>query len=383
MKVGFVIEQLAPQRGGAEQWSWQFLQQLLLQRHEVHVLASYFAPEVKCSGIVPHLLPTSHRRLEFAAAADAKLSQLNLDVVHDTGCGWRCDVFQPHGGSRLAAIESNLNLLPGWLRPLKRRANRVLPRYRTFHRLLERQYARDGRVFLALSRRVADDMRRLHSVPADAIRVVYNGVDTTRFSPVHAGSHREAVRHAWEVGDDELLTLIVAHNFRLKGVPQLIRAAGQLRRSGLPVHVIVAGNCRDRRSEWLARRCGAKVTFTGSVVDPVPFYAAADLYVQPTFYDPCSLVVLEALASGLPVITTKANGAGELIRPGEEGTLLDDPRDIAALVEAIGELSSAALRQRMSRAARILSLEHTLEQNALQILNIYDEIHRRGQKRAA
>lgn len=383
MNIGFVIEQLAPQRGGAEQWSWQFIQQLLTHRHEVHVLSSYFAPEVKCAGIVPHLIPTSHRRLEFAVAAEEKLRELRLDVVHDTGCGWRCDVFQPHGGSRLAAIESNLEMQTPWFKPFKRQANRLLPRYRTFRKLLERQYALDGRVFLALSRRVADDMQRLHGIPSEAIRVVYNGVDTGRFSPVHAVQHREAVRHAWDVADEELLVLIVAHNFRLKGVPQLIRAGGRLRNAGLPVHVMVAGNGRDRRCEWLARRHGAKVTFTGPVADPVPLYAAADLYVQPTFYDPCSLVVLEALASGLPVITTRANGAGELIAQDVEGTLLDDPRDTQSLAAAIERLSPLDIRLRMGRAARILALEHTLEQNCLEILDVYDEIHGRAKKLAA
>lgn len=383
MNIGFVIEQLDPQRGGAEHWSWQFIQQLLAHRHEVHVLSSYFAPEVKCSGIVPHLVPTTHGRLEFAAAVEGMLRRLPLDVVHDTGCGWRCDVFQPHGGSRLAAIEANLQLQPAWLRPAKRLANQVLPRYRTFCRLLDRQYTVDGRIFLALSRRVADDMQRLHGVPAEAVRVVYNGVDTARFSPLHRGTHRTPVRLAWEVADNELLVLIVAHNYRLKGVPALIRAAGRLRQAGLPVHVMVTGNDRHGGCRWLARRCGARVTFTGATVDPAPFYAAADLYVQPTYYDPCSLVVLEALASGLPVITTRANGAGELIAQDVEGRLLDDPADVDALAASIRDLADAGVRQRMGRAARILALEHTLEQNCLEILDVYDEIHRRGQSRAA
>ena len=145
--------------------------------------------------------------------------------------------------------------------------------------------------------------------------MVPNGVDTERFSPRHREDQGRTVRRRLGVDDSTLLLLIVAHNFRLKGVPALIKAVSRLTASGRSVHLTVVGGKRLgawRRKASLAG-IGSQVTFVGAVDSAVPFYAAADIYVQPTFYDPCSLVVLEAMAAGLPVITSRQNGVSELL----------------------------------------------------------------------
>src|SRR5439155_7596627 len=79
----------------------------------------------------------------------------------------------------------------------------------------------------------------------------------------------------------------------------------------------------------------ARVSFAGAVADPRPFYRDADFFVLPTKHDPCSLVVLEALAMGLPVISTKFNGACEIMTDGVHGYVLDDPADVNALAAAM------------------------------------------------
>ena len=129
------------------------------------------------------------------------------------------------------------------------------------------------------------------------------------------------------------------------------------------------------RFRRLARRLrvDGRVHFVGTVEDSVPYYAAADVYVQPTFYDPCSLVVLEALASGLPVITTRFNGAGELMTPGEHGYLLEEPADAAALAGQMSDLIDAGRRRRMSRQARELALKHSFQDNVNRVLAVYHE----------
>lgn len=376
MNVGLVIERFDPRRGGAEQWTWQFAQRLIERGHQVHVTArSFTAPEHRLA-VCEEPIDAPQSRIEFAAAAERRLRRLGLDVVHDMGVGWYCDVFQPHGGSRRAAFEQNLLLLPRWLRPLKRRAAHALPRYREFEELVARQYADDGRLLVALSQMVARHFRLLHGVGSRRIRVIYNGVDVSRFTPERRETEREAVRAHLGVSDDEVLLLIVAHNYRLKGVPALIEATGRLVREGWPVRLAIAGGRHPERYARLARRRGASAAtlWLGPVDDAAPFYAAADVYVQPTLYDPCSLVVLEALASGLPVITSRFNGAGELLTPGSEGELLDDPQDAAELVERLRPLFNATRRERMGQAARQLALEHSLERNCDEMLALYEEV---------
>ena len=377
MRVGLVIEEFDPSRGGVEQWTAQFTERLLERGHEVHVVARRFSSQTLATPIVAHPLGRVPSRVGFAEAAQRMVQSLDLDVVHDTGCGWSCDVFQPHGGSRAAAARRNLLLSPRWMRPIKRAVSGLLPRYREFDALSARQYADDGRLVLALSRRVAADFVHLHGVRPERIRLIYNGVDTRRFSPERRPTYRETIRRRLGISPETTLLLIVAHNFRLKGVPMLLRAmsAWNDRR---PLHLAVVGGKHVERFARKARRMGLKdrVTFVGPVDDTVPFYTAADVYVQPTFYDPCSLVVLEALAAGLPVVTSRQNGASELMTEGVHGHMLDDPADTDRFLACVESLMDADRREQIGRAARRLALEHTLDQNVDEVIAVYEEINR-------
>ena len=376
MRIGLVIEQFNPQRGGAEQWTCQFTEQLLRFGHEVHVVAGVFSASTDAMPIVRHPLPKTRSRLDFAAAAERKLRGLPLDVIHDMGSGWYCDVFESHDGSRWAQWEQKLQTLPGYLRPAKRRLARVLPRYQEFRKLMARQFADPGRIILALSRMVAVDYLRYHGVHPEQIRLIYNGVDTERFSPEHRKQYREPLRRHLGVDEDETLLVFVGHDFQRKGLSTAIRATARLVRAGEAVRLLVVGGRHLWRPRRLARRLRAHrhVTLLGSVADPVPFYAAADVYVLPTFYDPCSLGVLEAAASGLASVTTRFNGAGEMLHDGVDGILMDDPADDEELADRLRPLLDRQTREDMGRAARHFALDHTLARNCDEIVAVYRDI---------
>ncbi len=376
MKVGLVLERFDASRGGREQWTLLFAQRLAARGHEVHVVAREFSAEAGRLPLVPHRVDCAGSAEAFGRAAAGVLAPLALDVVHDMGCGWQCDVFQPHGGSQAALTERKLAFAPWWLRGLKRAIHRWLPRQRSFRRLAERQYADRGQILLALSQTVADDFVRLHGVARERIRVVYNGVDTDRFSPERCAPHREATRRALGVGPSERLALIVAHNFRLKGVPVLLTAVARLAAEGLPVWLAVAGGKRLAGWRGRAARLGLArtVRFVGPIDDPLPYYAAADLYVHPTIYDACSLVVLEAAACGLPIVTSRSNGAAELFHDGVDARLLADPADAGELAASIRAVLDEPTRQRMGAAARQTVLAHSFERNVERILDVYEEV---------
>jgi len=373
MRIALVIENLDPGRGGVEQWTWQFAGRLVAAGHETHVVAREFADDATSLGICVHRIGEARSRLEFAADAERCLAELHADVIHDTGCGWQCDVFQPHGGARGAAFEQNLRLLAPWVRPLKRRMAAWLPRYREFAELNARQYAGRDRLFVAISKMVARDLQEHHGVRPEQIRLVYNGVDVERFSPEACRIHRDAVRERLGLRPEDVLLLIVAHNFPLKGGPTLLRAASRLKDERHPVKVCVVGGKGPARSA-VASRLQGSITSAGSVADAVPFYAAADVYVQPTFYDPCSLVALEALSCGLPVVTSRFNGAAELMTPGLEGFVVNDPGDDRELADCLRPLMDAACRRTMGRAARELATEHPLERNCRELIEVYEEV---------
>jgi len=384
MRIGLVIEHFDPRRGGAERWTCQLAEQLLARGHDVHVVAGDTQPEGPPLPVHFHPLPGKHTRLGFAAAAEDKLRRLPLDVIHDMGAGWYADVLLSHDGVRFAQWEQKVRMLPAWTRPIKRAMIRHLPRYESFRRLIARQVSEPHRIIMALSRMVADDYRRFLGVGDERLRLIYNGVDARRFTPDDRKQHRQPTRRELGVGEGEVLLLFVGHDFVRKGLATLLRAMGRLARGGLPLRLAVVGGKRIAPYRRLAERhgAGASVRFVGPVADPTPYYAAADAYVLPTFYDPCSLGVLEAASAGLPCITTRMNGAGELLTEGVSGYVIDDPADDAALAERLSRVTDTNRCQAMGAAARQMALQNTFERNVENVLGIYAEVAGRRRRAA-
>jgi UDP-glucose:(heptosyl)LPS alpha-1,3-glucosyltransferase len=133
--------------------------------------------------------------------------------------------------------------------------------------------------------------------------------------------------------------------------------------------------------EQMAKNLGVAdvVRFLGFVPDPRNAYFAADLLVHPTFYDPCSLVVQEAMACGLPVITSRYNGASELLNPPHDGLVIRDPHDGEELAGALGYFLDPGRRQACARAALRGARKWTFADHYRQLLKLLDEAVRRKQ----
>ena len=288
------------------------------------------------------------------------------------GDSWSGNVFQPHYGSRLANRERNNARRPKWQQGLRQQIIRRLPRYQHIDQFVARQYASHQRIYVALWKMVARDLQRCHGVPPHLIHTIRNGVDIERFSPTSCARHRSRIRHNLEIADHEVLLLIVAHNFWLKGLPNLLRAHRALVQKGCLVRLAVCGGRHLQGPFPRAAGPDKSVWMLGPVENTVPFYAAADVYVHPTYYDACSLVILEAMACGLPAITTMWNGAGELISNGCEGFLIPDPNDTDLLVKHLTTLMRPDKRHAMGLAARKLMRGHSAEPNFQQFWKIYE-----------
>ncbi|HEX3602266.1 MAG TPA: glycosyltransferase family 4 protein [Lacipirellulaceae bacterium] len=382
MRIGIVVDDLNRRRGGMSEWCWQFIHAIARRGAEAYLIAQGFGEDGLPANVVQHQLPRTKSRLEFAAAAEQAAKGLALDIVHDMGIGWHFDIFQPHGGSYAAWMARRLDMYPAWFRAVKRPIDALLPRRRDYSRHWKRQceaMKRSDTTIIALSNLVANDFVDLSSIPPSRIAVIHNGVDCNRFSPALRAEHRSVIRRQLGVDDGTLLLLLAAHNFRLKGVPELLRVAARLTENRRRAHVVIAGGKRLKRWQLAAARLkiGDSVTFLGTVADMAPLYAAADVYVHPTYYDPCSLVLLEAAASGLPIVTTrKRNGAVELFRENEILTV-DNPSASDALYERIDALFDERLRRSLSSAARNVALRNTIERNVAQIAKLYENrVHR-------
>jgi UDP-glucose:(heptosyl)LPS alpha-1,3-glucosyltransferase len=382
VNVAFVIENLDPSRGGAETYVARFARTLVKGGHEVAVYTAEAEREI--DGVTLVRVPlrgfTARARvLNFDRDTTECLLAADHDVVMAVGNTSTMDVFQPHGGTYSGTLEHNaLKVSSRAGRALARRLRRLSPKRQALLEIERRQYdPAKSRLFVALSRMVERHMKRYHNVPDERIRVVYNGVDTERFHPGLRDEHREAARRELEIGPEEVAVLIVAHNPGLKGLGQLIRAMGLVADRGHKEgRLIVVGRSRAKRRYWNeAYKVGLanRVHFVGPTREVERYYGAADLYCQPTFYDPCSLVVLEALAAGLPVVTSVYNGASELITEGVEGSIIQDPHDVSSLADVLAHFWDPETRLAAGEAARKLALEHTLQTNYREMMRVFDE----------
>ncbi len=264
------------------------------------------------------------------------------------GAGWCGDVFQPHGGSWASVCHRKLRAWPTCLRPLKQAFDQFSPRQREHRAPMKQQFADRGQIMVALSHFVARDFQHFHGIRPEQIRIIYNGVDPERFSPQPDAELRQPLRRQLGVAPDEVLALTVAHNFPLKGVPSLLRAMSRLVADRRPIRLAVVGGKRLGRWRRTAARLGLgdRVRFVGSVESSAPYYAAADFCVHPTWYDPCSLVLLEAAASGLPVVTTReCNGVAELFQDGVDALLVSHPGEVDELAQKMNVLLDEAVRR--------------------------------------
>jgi UDP-glucose:(heptosyl)LPS alpha-1,3-glucosyltransferase len=147
--------------------------------------------------------------------------------------------------------------------------------------------------------------------------------------------------------------------------------------------LVVAGGKKADRFVKLAEKLGVAriVKFVG-LVEPLPYYAAADVFVHPTWYDPCSLVTLEASSCGLPVITSRFNGAAELMGAGVEGYVISDPADVETLAGHMKALMQPPQRRQMGEAGRAMAMRHTLGDQTEEFVELYKEILSRKRTRS-
>lgn len=229
---------------------------------------------------------------------------------------------------------------------------RLNPLHPLLLRLEEEHFrARRYRKVLALTEAVKADLGRLYDVPAADVTVISNGFSPTEFNPERRAERRAAMRSRLGLRENEVALLFVANELARKGYATILDAMRSLKSDRL--RLLVVGRVPSEKVLREARRCGVgdRVTACGPTGDVSAFHAAADLFVLPTQYEAFCLSILEALGSGMPVITTRVPGAGDAIQPGVNGYLMDDPRSGEQLREKLLRLLDDDHRALLSRQA--------------------------------
>lgn len=380
VKIGLVILHADPARGGAERYTIDLASALRERRHEVTLLASSFdkAPEgVGQVRLDARGMTRAGRYVNFLDSLDAHLKQHRYDIVHAMLPVRQCDVYHPHAGVAAEALESgHLKHRGKVARALSKQFNLLNARRRRFaaveRELLE---AAEPPVVLCLSNYVKAAVKKHYAIAEERLEKLFNGIDLERFDPQKRTEARGQVRNRLGIGDGQVVALIIAQDFERKGLGEAIEALANV---DPRLVLVVVGKEDPSHYEILAHelKVAGRVKFAGATTDPQSFYQAADFLVLPTRHDPCSLVVLEALAMGVPVISTKQNGACEVTTQGVHGFILEDPGDIAALAEAMRVMMDDKARARMREAC--LQLRECLSQewHLTRLIEIYERLVR-------
>jgi len=372
MKLGIVRQRYTP-FGGAERFVERAIDALTLRGVGIRVYTRRW-PRARTGTMEPVIcdpfyLGSLWRDASFARAVRAALARDRPEVVQTHERIEGCDIFRAGDGLHRVWLEERL------------RAGDRLTRLRIaanpYHRYIldaeARVFAHPGlEAVICISQMVRDDIRAHFAIPDERLHVIYNAVDRREFGP-EVRTHRAATRAALGLNDGHVVFLLVGSGFARKGVATAISA---LERLPSQARLVIVGRDKNpKRYARMVRHAGlsSRVVFAGPRQDPRPYYGAADAFVLPTLYDPLSNAVLEALACGLPVVTSRRCGAGELVVAHDAGWICD-AHDDAAIAEAMGRLLDPEVR--MLRGARAQAAVAALTPEAMtqRLLRLYESL---------
>jgi UDP-glucose:(heptosyl)LPS alpha-1,3-glucosyltransferase len=347
VRIALVIERFEPERGGVEAVAWQAAHGLAAAGDEVHVVARRAAAG---AGVRVHRVRVPAvwqplRVLAFSRAAARAAPRGAFDVVHSFSRTRRQDVYRAGGGSHAHYLEAEGG---SWLR-------RLSPRHRVLLAIERRVFADTSQWILCNSGLVRDELIRRHGIDPARLAVIHNGVDLARFDPARRARLGPPLRAALGAGG-EPAWLLLGSGWRRKGLDTALRALA----AGGPGEAALWVAGRDDPAPWRARAealgVARRVRFLGPRCDPEALLAAADALLLPTRFDAFANASLEAAASGIPVVTSAANGASEVL--GEGALVVADPGDVAGFARALDALVEPAVRAARGAAARRAAERH-------------------------
>ncbi len=340
--------------GGAELYLQRLLLALKEDGHELHLFAESWS--ARPDGIELHPVSAGGNRAErpvrFSAAVDRELARHQFDCILSLERTKRQDIYRAGDGLHREWLRQRRRFAPWW--------KKLFVGMGAFHSNMKALEAEsfnpaNTRHVIVNSDMVKREILANFRIPAERIHLVRNGVDVNHYQ----SGNRKALRQRYGIQDDEFLLLFVGSGWERKGLKFLLQAYESLTANNIRLLVVGKGKKPIFTPQG--------TIFTGPIDDVRDAYHAADLLVFLPIYEPSSNVVYEALASDLAVVTTKFNGASEIIREGKNGTVLSDPSNLPAVVKAIEKW-----RARRGSIETTAKEELSLERNVRETLAVID-----------
>jgi UDP-glucose:(heptosyl)LPS alpha-1,3-glucosyltransferase len=362
-------------KGGTERDLYQTAEGLRGRGHQVHLFCSEYGVPAP-SGTVAHTIPVipmgrTLRLWSFAILAPGIIKRYNCDVVVGFGRLLSQDVLRSGGGTHREFL-----LRMAQQRSLPHRIWRFLSFYHQSVLQIEKRQFSDRHLMriIAVSEEVRRDIKSNYQIANDRISVLYNGVDHQRFHPSRRASMRKSIRARWHVPNEAHLVLFVGSGFLRKGLDRIIRIWN---RPGLShVYLMVAGDDGRMRyyKNWAHSIAGERIRFVGRQDDIENYYASADLVALPAVQEAFGNVVLESLASGVPVIVSREVGAGGILTGCLRRGIVENTDDPDQLEAGIVTMLEEGLKPNVHTAARQLGEKYSWQSHFQRLEIILEEV---------
>ena len=357
--------------GGSEGFSQTLIRKLAQEGHEVHIFAIMWDASEPLKNINFHKVPaitfnSFFRDLTFTISACLILKHKHFDIIQSHDKTLFQDIYRAGDGCHIEWLRQR------WKRTgLLGRLSIILNPYHWLVLTMERMIFKGHRFkkIIAISELVKRNILEHYHLDERDIEVIYNGVDLERFNPANSKQYKDEIMRKHSIDGNDFVVLFVGSGFERKGVEYLLRASELV--SGQITVLIVGKGSEEKMRRYIKKQ---RVIFCGPQREIHKYYAASDIFVFPTIYEPFGNVHLEALASGLPVITTRLSGASEIIQEGVQGFIIDKPEDINILAEKITIIMDRDKNIRMGLEARRLAENFSFGVHIKKTLKLYQSL---------
>ena len=383
LKVAIIIERAQIGLGGAERSVSELTAELRTQDVAATILAAKGTPsentQVLCADYKKKRVPLK----VFEKAIQQHLEKSSYDIIHSTLPLAVADIYQPRGGSYREAMLQNIASYPCVCRRTLKRWTHLLNLKRTQYLNAEKKLcaAVNKTHIAALSNYVKEHFKKHYHLPDERITVVPNGIKPDLEPDENtAGILKETILKSVSIPNDHepVVFLFAANNPRLKGFDSLKKAMKQLHdqppKAVYPILVAVGSKKIEKTS--------SNIVSLGAVDGIRNVLSICDVAVLPTWYDPCSRFILEALAMAKPVITTRFNGASERYEHQKHGFIIDRPDNIIELTAA---LKTFCDKDRIELASKAIVDDNLKNQVSIaghvkRLIGLYETILRQKEK---
>lgn len=379
MKIALVVYQFIKEKGGVERYVSDLSKQLLDRGYEVHIFTHRFGQD-QDKRLIFHNVPaitwwSPLKYWTFAVNAPKIIKEcgVKFDIIHGFTQTLFQDIYQVGGGCHWEYMMHTYPLMQSMFGKIVMCLN---PRHSSLL-LLERIIFRKKcyKQIVCVSEQCRKEVLHHYKPLATDIEVVYNGVDTHIFTIQNKLRSNNTIRTKYAIAPDEILLLFVGSGFKRKGLKHVIDALSFMDRN-IKIKLLVVGKGKSREYQRFAKQKGIsdKIIFTGVCKNIEEIYAAGDIFVFPSEYDPFGIACLEAMATGLPVVASRSSGISEIITQGKDGFLLNSSIDAKEIANYICLLLDKKPREQLGFAARQKSEMYSFEANTERILRVYQKV---------